>query len=157
MRVTSTIILVLAVSFCISSVIAADCQASGIKNPRTCAQAVQWAEAHISTQYNADYYEMCDHTVGLAYGYGASGFESADVHWNSIPAKYKHNDDRNPPAGALIFFAIGQYGHIALSTGGNNCISTDINGKGTLTRSTISDITSRWGAQYRGNCKNYSV
>ena len=149
MRVTSIIILVLAVCFCVSSVMAADCQASGIKNPRSCAQAVKWAEAHISKKYNAEYYEMCDHTVGLAYGYGASGFASANVHWNSIPAKYKHTD-RKPPAGALVFFAIGQYGHIALSTGGNNLISTDINGKGTLTKSTITDITSRWGAKYRG-------
>lgn len=126
------------------------CQAAGIKNPRTCAGAVQWAVSNISTRRNPDYIGMCDKIMARAYGRSYSGFTSAWVHWNDTPNKYKHKGDRNPPAGALVFFQGGKYGHIAISTGGANLISTDIGGAGTLTRSTIGTIESKWGQKYVG-------
>ncbi|KAF9109825.1 hypothetical protein BGX27_007142, partial [Mortierella sp. AM989] len=68
----------------------------------------------------------------------------------AVPSKYKHAGNRNPPAGALVFFKGGKYGHVAISTGGANIISTDINGAGTLTRSTIGAIERKWGQKYVG-------
>ncbi|KAF9954215.1 hypothetical protein BGZ72_004750 [Mortierella alpina] len=121
------------------------CQAPGIKNPRTCAGAVQWAINNISTRRNPEYIGMCDKIMARAYGRGFSGFTSAWVHWNQTPARYKHVGSRNAPAGALVFFQGGKYGHIAISTGGDKLISTDIGGAGTLTRSTIGAIESKWG------------
>jgi len=126
----------------------ANCDA-GLSNPRNCAQAVAWAEAHLSTAYNADYRRKCDHVVGLAFGRSASGFYSAIVHWQSTPERFRHYD-RSPPPGAPVFFRSGEYGHACISTGGGNVISTDINGPGTLTRSSISDIERRWGSPYLG-------
>ncbi|KAK3813029.1 MAG: hypothetical protein J3Q66DRAFT_412384 [Benniella sp.] len=126
------------------------CQAAGISNPRTCAGAVKWAVDHISTARNPEYIGMCDKIMARAYGRGYSGFTSAWVHWQSTPAKYKHVGDRNAPAGALVFFQGGKYGHIAISTGGANLISTDIGGAGTLTRSTIGTIEKKWGQKYVG-------
>ncbi|KAF9342565.1 hypothetical protein BGX26_007277, partial [Mortierella sp. AD094] len=64
------------------------------------------------------------------------------------PSNYKHAGDRNPPAGALVFFQGRTYGHVAISTGGANIISTDIGGSGTLTRSTIGTIERKWGQKY---------
>ncbi|CAO3569285.1 unnamed protein product [Mortierella alpina] len=126
------------------------CQAPGISNPRTCAGAVQWAVNNLSTARNPEYIGMCDKIMARAYGRSYSGFTSAWVHWQSTPAKYKHVGDRNAPAGALVFFQGGKYGHIAISTGGANVISTDIGGAGTLTRSTIGTIESKWGQTYVG-------
>jgi len=126
----------------------ANCDA-GLSNPRNCAQAVAWAEAHLSTAYNADYRRKCDHVVGLAFGHSASGFYSALVHWQNTPERFRHYD-RTPPAGALVFFRSGEYGHACLSTGGGNVISTDINGPGTLTRSSISAIEHKWSSPYLG-------
>ena len=115
-----------------------DCS-GGLKNPRTCAQAVAWAEAHLTNNFVAAYNGMCDYVVALAYGRPYSGFASAQVHWNSTPAQFKHYD-RNPPPGALVFFQNGVFGHIALSTGGGNIISTDIPRQGALGRTTIDFI-----------------
>ncbi|KAF9197592.1 hypothetical protein BGZ49_001892 [Haplosporangium sp. Z 27] len=121
------------------------CQAPGISNPRTCAGAVSWLVSHLSTRRNSSYIGMCDKIMSLAYGRTHSGFNTAWIHWQSVPGKYKHAGDRNPPAGALVFFQGGKAGHVAISTGGANIISTDIGGAGTLTRSTISTIEKKWG------------
>ncbi|KAG0197126.1 hypothetical protein BGX28_009368, partial [Mortierella sp. GBA30] len=126
------------------------CQAPGISNPRSCASAVQWAVDHISTSYNDNYLRWCDRTMAWAYGRSASGYNTAYLHWQAVPAKYKHAGDRNAPAGALVFWQGGSAGHVAISTGGSNIISTDINGKGTLTRSTIGTVESKWGYKYLG-------
>ncbi|KAF9431753.1 hypothetical protein BGZ76_011739 [Entomortierella beljakovae] len=126
------------------------CQAPGIKNPRTCKGAVAWATNNLSTRYNSGYVGMCDKIMARAYGRGYSGFTSAIVHWNSTPDRYKHRGSRNAPAGALVFWQGGKYGHVAISTGGSNIISTDIGGKGTLTRSTIATVEKKWGQKYLG-------
>ncbi|KAG0206352.1 hypothetical protein BGX28_002206 [Mortierella sp. GBA30] len=126
------------------------CQASGISNPRSCEQALQWAINHITTSYDSDYVNWCDRTMAWAYGRDYSGFNTAYIHWKSVPSRYKHAGDRNAPAGALVFWSGGNAGHVAISTGGTGIISTDINGKGTLTRSTIGTVEERWGFSYLG-------
>ena len=150
MKVISFILLstVLAASFISAN--ADKCQAKGISNPRTCAEAVKWALDHISTADNPGYYDLCDHVAGLAYGHSASGFPSAIDQWDETPSKYKHPGKTDIPAGGLAFFQIGEYGHVAISIGGSDLISTDINGRGTYTKTTIGDIESKWGAHYLG-------
>lgn len=127
------------------------CSASGISNPRTCAQAVAWAEHHITKKKNNSYIGMCDHIVGLAYGHSASGHASAHQHWLDTPSRYKHSG-RAIPAGGLAFFSGGShgYGHVAISAGDGRLISNDINGAGTYTYTTISQIESKWGEKYVG-------
>ncbi|KAG0245910.1 hypothetical protein BG011_002631, partial [Mortierella polycephala] len=126
------------------------CQASGIKNPRTCAAALKWAVSNISTKRNSDYIGWCDKIMARAYGRSYSGFNTAWIHWQQTPARYKHANNRNAPAGALVFWSGGKSGHVAISTGGSNIISTDINGAGTLTRSTIAAVEKKWGYKYAG-------
>jgi len=125
-----------------------DCSA-GLRNPRTCSEAVAWAEAHLTNQFHSEYRGMCDHFVGLAYGRSASGFDTALIHFNTTPDRFKHYD-RNPPPGALVFFRTSAAGHATVSTGGGNVISTDWGCSGCLGRTSISQIESRWGAPYLG-------
>jgi len=125
-----------------------DCS-HGLRNPRSCHEAVAWAEAHLTNSYHQEYKGLCDHFVGLAYGRSASGFNTARIHWETTPAQYKHYD-RNPPPGALMFFSTSAAGHACLSTGGGNIISTDIRGPGTLGRTSIAEIESKWRAPYLG-------
>lgn len=128
------------------------CSGSGLGNPRTCAGAVTWAKNHVTTSYHSDYAGRCDHVMGLAYGWAHSGSTSARSHWLAIPGQYKHAGDSNVPAGGLAFFSGGSsgYGHVMISIGGGYFLSTDIHGSGTFTRTTISEIKSKWGQTYSG-------
>jgi hypothetical protein len=127
----------------------AGCSTAGLGNRKTCAQAVAWAKAHITHTYHRDYANRCDHVVGLAYGFSASGSASAYRHWLAVPSRYKHPGSTNVPAGGLAFFS-GGYGHVMISIGGGKFISNDINGRGTLTVTTICAIKSKWGKPYLG-------
>jgi uncharacterized protein YraI len=125
------------------------CSTSGLGDPNTCAQAVSWATSHETTTYHADYYNRCDHVVGLAYGFSASGSTTAYAHWLAVPSAYKHTGDTNVPAGGLAFFSGGN-GHVMISIGGGKFVSNDIGGNGTLTVTTIATIKSAWGKPYLG-------
>ncbi|MGA8115284.1 MAG: hypothetical protein WCA46_16595 [Actinocatenispora sp.] len=127
----------------------ASCSTSGLGDPNTCAQAVSWAKSHETTSYHSEYYNLCDHVVGLAYGFPASGSTTAYVHWTQVPGSYKHAGDTNVPAGGLAFFSGGS-GHVMISIGGGKFVSNDIHGNGTLTETTISEIKSKWGKPYLG-------
>ena len=126
------------------------CSISGTGDPHTCAQAVTWAKNHITTSYHSDYYRRCDHIVGLAYGFPASGSVTAQAHWNAIPARFKHAGDRSVPAGGLAFFSTSSSGHVMISIGSGTFVSNDIHGNGTYTKTTIHEIESKWGAHYLG-------
>jgi uncharacterized protein YraI len=125
------------------------CSTSGTGDPRSCASAVAWAKSHETTGYRSDYYRRCDHIVGLAYGWSASGSTTAYVHWTQIPSKYKHGGSTSVPAGGLAFFS-GGAGRVMISIGGGKFVSNDIHGSGTLTVTTISEIKSKWGKPYLG-------
>ncbi|BCJ31546.1 peptidase inhibitor family I36 protein [Actinocatenispora sera] len=125
------------------------CSTAGLGDPRTCAGAVSWATSHETTSYHSDYYNRCDHVVGLAYGFSASGSTTAYNHWLAVPSSYKHAGDRSVPAGGLAFFG-GGAGHVMISIGSGKFVSTDIGGNGTLTETTIATIESRWGKPYLG-------
>lgn len=122
---------------------------NGFGNPNTCAQAVTWAKNHETTTYHSDYVNRCDHVMALAYGFPASGSETALAHWNAIPASHKYAGDRSVPAGGLAFFGGGD-GHVMISIGGGNFVSTDIHGNGTFTVTTIAQIENGWGKPYLG-------
>lgn len=128
------------------------CSTSGLGDPKTCAAAVSWAKAHVTTTYNSVYDGKCDHDVALAYGFSASGSTSAHSHWLAIPSTYKHAGDSNVPAGGLAFFSGGSsgFGHVMISIGGGSFISNDIHGAGTYTQTTIAEIKSKWGETYNG-------
>ena len=126
------------------------CSIAGTGDPHTCAQAVTWAKNHITTAYHAEYYNACDHIVGLAYGFPHSGSVTAIAHWRAIPGSFKHAGDRSVPAGGLAFFSTSSSGHVMISIGSGTFISNDIHGNGTYTKTTIAEIESKWGANYLG-------
>jgi hypothetical protein len=119
-------------------------------NPRTCAGAVTWAKNHVTTTYHAEYANLCDHVAGLEYGWAHSGSSTAYVHWTQIPSTRKYPGDRTVPAGGLAFFSNGGAGHVMISIGGGQFISNDIHGRGTLTRTTIGEIETKWHQHYLG-------
>jgi hypothetical protein len=125
------------------------CSTSGTGDSKSCAQAVAWAKAHVHTGNEAGYYNLCDHLVGLAYGFSASGSTTAYVHWTQVPSSFKHAGSSSVPAGGLAFFSGGS-GHVMISIGGGKFISNDIHGNGSYTETTIAEIKSKWGKPYLG-------
>ena len=117
--------------------------------------AVDWAENFNGTTGLSP--GKCDHGTGVAYTPGHSwanshsNSPSAWQHWLDTPASYKHQGDTNPPAGALMFWEGGQYGHAALSVGNGMVGSTDIGGTGTYKIVPFTDFKQKWGnLQYLG-------
>jgi uncharacterized protein YraI len=132
--------------------VAQTCSKYSFANEDTCAEAVAWAKAHVSSTSRSGYANECDHLVALAYGLPASGSTSAHAHWLAIPSTYKHPGDSIVPAGGLAFFSGGSSGdgHVMISIGNGQFISNDIHGSGTYTQTTIAEIKSKWGETYSG-------
>ncbi|RSN42183.1 hypothetical protein DMC64_29430 [Amycolatopsis sp. WAC 04197] len=126
------------------------CSTAGTGNPRSCAEAVAWAKAHVHTNNDPNYYRWCDRINSWAYGWTASGSETAYVHWTQIPGSYKHPGDTQVPAGGLAFFSNGGTGHTMISIGGGKFLSNDIHGPGSFTETTISEIKNAWNYTYLG-------
>lgn len=91
----------------------------------------------------------CDEWVARYYGYSSSGYATAASHWAAIPTSEKHPGDANPPAGALVFWG-GGAGHVAISTGNGNVVSTDYPRSGITSETSISSISNGWGKSYLG-------
>jgi peptidase inhibitor family I36 len=125
------------------------CSTSGTGDPKSCAQAVAWAKAHVHSGSKPGYHNLCDHLVALAYGWSASGSTTAYVHWTQIPSSFKHAGSSSVPAGGLAFFGGGS-GHVMISIGGGKFVSNDIHGNGSYTETTIAEIKSKWGKPYLG-------
>ena len=131
------------------------CSTAGTGDPRTCAQAVSWANSHIgSTSLGTG---TCDHVVGLAYGWSNSGSHDAYAHWTQVPASSKHAGVRTVPAGGLAFFKGGSsgFGHVMISLGGGSFASTDVGTDGRYQpgrygKTTIATIESSFGETYLG-------
>lgn len=63
----------------------------------------------------------------------------------------KHPNDRNPPAGAPVYYRGGKHGHIALSVGGGKVIrSTDCQSTGIVAEEDLSWPEQAWGYPYLG-------
>lgn len=71
--------------------------------------------------------QRCDHLAGQVWGYSTSGYESAKTHYQSLLAAGKIHKDRNPPAGAILFYESGENGHITTFLGDGLLISNDVN------------------------------
>ena len=120
----------------------------GYPTPWSPREAFFYAAGQVHHPYQ-DYSMRCDGFVGRCYGWAASGEQSAIIHWYDIPWQRRHRLG-TPPAGALVFWNVGRYGHVALADGHGNVFSNDIKRAGKIDRVPQSLITRNWGAKYLG-------
>jgi hypothetical protein len=120
-------------------------------NPRSVEEAISWARAQAASG-SGGWYRRCLAFVAQAYGWGFSGTPYAiDQYTAVMPTALRHDGDRNPPPGALLFWTTGsRAGHVALYVGGGMVASNDIEVDGQISIVPASDIESRWGAKYVG-------
>ncbi|MFB8107702.1 MULTISPECIES: C40 family peptidase [unclassified Streptomyces] len=121
-----------------------------VKNPRTNAEAIRWAETEARTG-GKDWYRKCLAFVAVAHGWNFSGVHYAIDHYKEMPPKMKHDRDRNPPPGALMYWDTGQRaGHVAVYLGDGKIASNDIRRPGYIDVVPATDIETVWGATYLG-------
>jgi hypothetical protein len=118
-------------------------------NPRTPQEAIDWIRKQVENP-SQSWYRKCLNLMAQAYGYSHSGVTYAIDHFRKAPASMKHTD-RNPPAGALVFWTTGsRAGHVALSLGNGMVASNDIRGDGKVAIVPMDEIDEKWGADYQG-------
>ncbi|MFF2548375.1 peptidase M23 [Kitasatospora sp. NPDC058063] len=130
-----------------------------VKNPRDTAGAVAW-ERNEAANGPGKWKAMCLASTAVAYGWGYAGYTNPPTNthaWaiehyrNIIPAAWRHDGDRNPPPGALVYWDTGgQYGHVAVYIGDGKVASTDILRPGYIDIVPAETIETKWGAKYLG-------
>ncbi|MFF4320564.1 peptidase M23 [Streptomyces sp. NPDC001568] len=121
-----------------------------VKNPRSTRDAIAWARQEARTG-GKDWYRMCLAFTAVVYGWSHSGVGYAIDHYKEMPAGMKHDKDRNPPPGALMYWDTGQRaGHVAVYLGDGQIASNDILRPGYIDVVPATDIESKWGATYLG-------
>lgn len=92
----------------------------------------------------------CLKTCREAYKLPAK-YPSAIVAWRRTPKKYKHKSRFNIPAGALIYYKGGKYGHICIQSNLKNKVyGTDLPLADRVGLHHINLPTRRWGYKYLG-------
>jgi hypothetical protein len=111
-------------------------------------QAVAYALGEVHHP-DKSYAQLCDHFCAWSYGFAGSGYYSAIKHWYAIPSNHKRTSGK-PPVGALVFWSIGTYGHVAIVVKEGYVASNDIKRYGKIDVVPIPYINQRWGARYLG-------
>lgn len=119
-------------------------------NPRAPAGAIAWALAQAGGP--EIWYRRCLNFVARAYGWSTAGTQYAIDHYRAaMPGGLRHDGDRNPPPGALLFWDTGKRaGHVALSVGAGMVATNDIDSPGRISVIPAELIEARWNARYLG-------
>ncbi|MGW1076037.1 peptidase M23 [Streptomyces sp. NPDC002537] len=122
-----------------------------VKNRRSTEDAIRWAQQEAASGSDR-WYRMCLAFVATTYGWNASGTTYAQDHYlDVVPKEMRHDSDRDPPVGALMFWTTGsRAGHVALYVGDGEIASNDIETPGHISIVPATDIETKWGATYLG-------
>jgi hypothetical protein len=98
-------------------------------NPHTVEEAIAWMQANAPDGAPGEpVLNGCERYMNLAYGLGG-GYPTALAHWNASGPRTPGMSV--PPRGALVFWrSSNPAGHVALSLGNGQVISTDFDGSG---------------------------
>lgn len=121
-----------------------------VKNPRSTADAIAWAKNEADSG-GGDWYRACLAFVARAYGWNFSGVNYAVDHYKEMPASMKHDGDRMPPPGALMYWDTGKRaGHVAIYIGDGKIASSDVLRPGYIDVVPATYIEKHWQATYLG-------
>lgn len=114
-------------------------------------EVMTWARAQRKDP-SRDWTMLCQSFCRQAYGVQAWA-PSAISAWGKIPRAYKHVGGKpsQAPRGALLYYAIGKHGHVAIAAGiktHDKCLSNDYVERGQIDYAPRT--FSRWGARYLG-------
>lgn len=120
------------------------------RNPRNPQQALEWAK-QAAASGDSSWYRRCLAFVAQAYGLPASGTNYAIDAYTRLGQNQRHDGDRNPNVGSLLFYNTGsRAGHVALYAGNGMAYSNDIGGRGKISLVPVNAFETKWGAKYAG-------
>lgn len=123
---------------------------SKASNPRSTRDAIKWAKRQEEI-HSPGWYRQCLAFASQAYGWNFSGVQYAIDHYRHMPASMKHDKERTPPPGALMYWDTGsRAGHVAVYLGEGKIASNDIREPGYISVVPATDIEKKWGATYLG-------
>jgi hypothetical protein len=120
--------------------------------PRNVNEVITWSRNQVKDP-TQDWTGLCQSHCRQAYGVGPWA-ASAIIAWRSIPAAQKTIGGKpsEAPRGALLYYAIGEFGHVAIAIGKRthgSCLSNDYVRKGMI--DACSREFPRWGVKYLGH------
>lgn len=119
-------------------------------NPRSVQEAISWMQQQQQSG-TTGWQNRCLASVGLAYGWGATGVEYAIDAYLTLPAQYRHDGDRSPPVGSLLFWKTsGPAGHVAVYVGSGMIATTDMPIVGKIGIVPAEAPEPQWGGTYVG-------
>ena len=119
-------------------------------NPRSVQQAITW-EQQQQQSGTTGWYRRCLASVAVAYGWSFSGVEFAIDAYSTLPLQYRHDLDRNPPIGSLLFWRTSSGpGHVAIYAGSGTIATTDLPFKDRIGLNPAESPERNWGATYVG-------
>ncbi|MFF9785681.1 peptidase M23 [Streptomyces nigrescens] len=122
-----------------------------LNNPRSVKEAIAWAKKTAGQPTSANWYQRCLAFTAIAYGWSVSGVNYAIDHYQVVPASMRHDGDRHPPAGALMYWDTHhRAGHIAIYLGDGKVASNDILRPGFIDVVDAELIETKWGSKYIG-------
>ncbi|MEV1040455.1 peptidase M23 [Streptomyces sp. NPDC050204] len=122
-----------------------------LRNPRSVKEAIAWAQEHSGIHSTNDWYQRCLAFVAIVYGWNFSGVNYAIDHYKVVPADMRHDGDRHPPPGALMYWDTGhRAGHIAVYLGDGLVASNDISRPGYVDIVKADAFEHKWRAKYVG-------
>lgn len=116
--------------------------------PNTPLEAVKLARRWVRDRVHVGV-GYCLRTIRSLYGVPAL-YPDAETAWEQSDRKHRTSDPHNIPWGVPVFWTNGGYGHIALSLGGNRCLTTDYVRTGELGVAPISALGPWCGGQLVG-------
>lgn len=124
---------------------------NGVKNPLSTADAIRKAREEADS-HRSQWFQKCLAFTSIMYGWGSSGTNFAIDHYQVVmPKEMRHDGDRNPPPGALMFWDTGhRAGHVAIYLGDGKIASNDIVTPGEISVVPATDIETKWSAKYLG-------
>ncbi|MFJ1742492.1 peptidase M23 [Streptomyces microflavus] len=122
-----------------------------LDNPRSVKDAIAWARSNSGIGSSDVWLQRCLAFVAAAYGWNYSGVRYAIDHYTVVPASMRHDKDRNPPPGALMYWDTGHVaGHIAVYLGNGQVASNDISRPGYIDIVSADAFEKKWRAKYVG-------
>lgn len=92
-------------------------------------KAMDWALAQVgkTKQGNGTWWALwCEKFAGQAYGRNPSGYSSAIAHYQSLKKRKLIKSNDEPKPGALVFYSSPYGGHVAVSVGGKDIVTTPL-------------------------------